>query len=54
MTTWASYLSAALLYGAACVWAASSGQILAALGLVVVALLTVAIVGLAALLAPPK
>ena len=53
MTTWGSYLSAALLYAGACVWAASTGQELTALGLVVVALLTVAILGLAHLLAPP-
>ena len=50
--TRASYLSGGTLYGAACVWAVSNGQAVTALGLVIVALLTLAIVGLAHVLAP--
>ena len=52
MATRASFLSGGTLYGAACVWAVSSGQILTALGLVVVALLGLAIVALAHVLGP--
>ena len=46
------HVCGALVYGAAFIWAASNGQTLMALGLAVVALLTLAIVGLATLLAP--
>ena len=54
IATHASYLCGGTLYVAACVWAAMSGQTLTVLGLVVVALLTAAILGLAHLLAPPQ
>ena len=46
------HVSGAALYGAASIWAVSSGQMLTALGLIVVAMLVLAIVGLAYLLAP--
>ena len=50
----ASYLSGGTLYGAASVWAVSNGQALTALGLVIVALLTLAILGLAHVLGPTR